>query len=100
MPQSLRLALTASVGLLFLALVGAAAVSGGTPATQARVVHSSATSRVPADDAPNVLVFLTDDMRKDDLSYLPHVRDLLVDEGMTFTRRSRRTRCAARRGPS
>ena len=27
---------------------------------------------------------LTDDMRADDLRYLPHVRHLLVDRGMTF----------------
>jgi arylsulfatase A-like enzyme len=35
---------------------------------------------VPA-DAPNVVVFLTDDMRKDDLGYLPNVRNLLMKRG-------------------
>ena len=84
MPQSLRLTLTATAGLLFLALVGATVV-GVESQTPAQVVHSSATSNVAAADAPNVLVFLTDDMRKDDLSYLPNVRRLLADEGMTFT---------------
>ncbi|WP_157953082.1 sulfatase-like hydrolase/transferase [Nocardioides allogilvus] len=85
MPQSLRLSLTAGAGLLFLALIAAIAVSGQTPIGPEQVVNSSATSRVAASDAPNVVVFLTDDMRKDDLAYLPHVRSLLADEGMTFT---------------
>ena len=85
MPQSLRLALTASVGLLFIALVGATAISVESPTAPGQVVHSSVTSNVAAADAPNVLVFLTDDMRKDDLGYLPNVRNLLADQGMTFT---------------
>ncbi len=84
MSQPLRLTLTATAGLLFLALL-AATVAGGKTPTPAQVMHSSATSTVAAPDAPNVLVFLTDDMRKDDLSYLPNVRNLLADEGMTFT---------------
>ena len=81
-PQSIRLTLTAATGLLFLALIGSTAI-GVPPATAPE--DSSTTSRGVDADAPNVLVFLTDDMRKDDLSYLPHVRELLIDQGMTFT---------------
>ena len=33
---------------------------------------------------PNVLFVLTDDMRLDDLQYLPQVRSLIGDRGMTF----------------
>src|SRR5205823_2332835 len=34
--------------------------------------------------APNVLFVLTDDMRFDDLQYMPQVRQLIGDEGATF----------------
>lgn len=85
MPQPLRSILTAFAGLLFLASVGATAVDVEPANGPEQVRNSSATSRTPAADAPNVLVFLTDDMRKDDLSYLPNVRALLAKEGMTFT---------------
>ncbi|WP_165807023.1 sulfatase-like hydrolase/transferase [Nocardioides currus] len=83
MPRSLRLVLSAAAGLLFLALVGSTAI-GVTPTAPADPGASSSGRSVAA-DGPNVLVFLTDDMRKDDLSYLPHVRTLLVQQGMTFT---------------
>jgi N-acetylglucosamine-6-sulfatase len=33
---------------------------------------------------PNILFVLTDDMREDDLEYMPHVRALLADGGVTF----------------
>lgn len=55
--------------------------SGSASATIASITQPQA----PA-DAPNVVVVLTDDMRADDLRYLPNVRRLLVDQGMTFTR--------------
>lgn len=35
---------------------------------------------------PNVVVILTDDMRADELKYLPNVRSLLRDHGLTFSR--------------
>lgn len=84
-PQTLRLALAATVGLLSLALLAATAVTAEAPAIPGQVTHSSTMSRLPAADAPNVVVFLTDDMRKDDLGYLPNVRRLLARQGMTFT---------------
>jgi N-acetylglucosamine-6-sulfatase len=34
---------------------------------------------------PNIMLFLTDDMRADDLPYLPNVQRLMVDRGVTFT---------------
>jgi arylsulfatase A-like enzyme len=34
---------------------------------------------------PNVVVIVTDDMRYDDLAYMPQVERLLVDKGITFT---------------
>ena len=84
-PQTLRLTLTGFAGLVLLALVGSQAVSVEPAVTPGPVTQTSETSRVPAADAPNVVVFLTDDMRKDDLGYLPNVRKLLMKRGMTFT---------------
>lgn len=85
MSQSFRVTPTLIAGLLLLALVAATAVGVESMTERAQVEQTSATSRVAAADAPNVLVFLTDDMRKDDLSYLPNVRRLIADEGITFT---------------
>lgn len=33
---------------------------------------------------PNVLVFLVDDMRLDEMRFMPHVQRLIADEGVTF----------------
>ena len=85
MPQTLRLTLTGVIGLVLLSLLGAEAVSVEPDVTPRDVLRTSETAAPPAPDAPNVVVFLTDDMRKDDLGYLPHVRDLLMKRGMTFT---------------
>ena len=85
MPQTLRLTLTGIAGIVLIALAGAQAVSAGPETTPGQGVESSDTSREPASEAPNVVVFLTDDMRKDDLGYLPNVRRLLMRQGMTFT---------------
>ncbi len=85
MLQSIRLALAAAVGLLCVALLAAQTGVIGSGSAPDRMTHTSAASPTPAADAPNVVVFLTDDMRKDDLDYLPNVRRLLAKEGMTFT---------------
>lgn len=37
-----------------------------------------------ADARPNIILILTDDMRADDLPFLPHVQSLLVEQGATF----------------
>jgi arylsulfatase A-like enzyme len=84
-PNPLRLTVTGMVGLVVLAAVGAQAASVEPDAAPSTVVRTSETTRVAAADAPNVVVFLTDDMRTDDLGYLPHVRNLLMKRGMTFT---------------
>ncbi len=85
MVRSLRLALATVVGLFCVALLAAQAGVLGSAVVPDEVTRTSSTSPIPATDAPNVVVFLTDDMRKDDLGYLPNVRRLLADEGMTFT---------------
>ncbi|GAB2987830.1 hypothetical protein GCM10027076_27380 [Nocardioides montaniterrae] len=40
---------------------------------------------VPPSKQPNIVMIVVDDMRADELQYLPHVRRLLVDRGTTFT---------------
>jgi arylsulfatase A-like enzyme len=92
--RGLRLPLGALVAVAGLALVAPVASPGASP------VASSATagagSPLPgtattagrgtavAEERPNVVLVLTDDMRADDMRHLPHVRKLLVDRGMTF----------------
>ena len=49
---------------------------------------------------PNVVLILTDDMRADELRYMPKTRRLLVGRASSSPTPSRRTRCAARRAPS
>ena len=39
----------------------------------------------PAAERPNVVLVLTDDMRADELRHLPHIRRLLVEQGVTYT---------------
>ena len=39
----------------------------------------------PAGDRPNLLVLMTDDMRDDDLRFMPNVRRLIGDRGVHFT---------------
>ena len=50
----------------------------GIDAVQARPQAAAATTR------PNVVVFMADDMRADDLRFMPAVRRLVQDEGLTF----------------
>lgn len=42
----------------------------------------------PADQRPNVIVILTDDMRADDLNYMPRTQRLMVERGINFTNAS------------
>lgn len=44
----------------------------------------SAASAATGTGKPNVLFVLTDDMRLDDLQYMPQVRSLIGDQGVTF----------------
>jgi N-acetylglucosamine-6-sulfatase len=53
------------------------------PARHARAVGSSVTE---ADSGkPNIVLILTDDQRWDTLRWMPNVRRLLMDKGVTFT---------------
>ncbi len=40
---------------------------------------------LPPAHGPNVILVMTDDMRMDDLQFMPHVRHLLTDQGATFS---------------
>jgi N-acetylglucosamine-6-sulfatase len=85
------------VGLLALALVVAAVVvtvfskkpaEGDLPVTRndaepAEIVPEDAPAPPPA-SRPNVVMLLTDDMRTDDLRWMPNVRELVEDQGLSF----------------
>ena len=43
----------------------------------------TATSDEPA-ERPNIILILTDDLADDDLSYMPNLRSLLIEQGTTF----------------
>lgn len=45
---------------------------------------SSTSLEAQAAEKPNIIFILTDDMRKDDLQYMPQTRKLLAAEGTTF----------------
>jgi N-acetylglucosamine-6-sulfatase len=63
-------AVLASVALIILLSLG---LSGSMP------THAEALTA-----KPNIVFILADDMRKDDLQYMPRTRNLLQEEGMTF----------------
>ena len=65
-----------------LTFVAAAAVLGHLSASPAA---TSAATAAPPSTKPNIVFILTDDMRLDDLRYLPHVRRLLGATGRTYT---------------
>jgi N-acetylglucosamine-6-sulfatase len=46
--------------------------------------RSTATAAATSQQHPNVLFVLTDDMRLDDLRFMPHVRALVGEQGVTF----------------
>ena len=69
-----RIAALAAVALLV------AACSSGSSDNS----HRGASTAPGSSSRPNVLFVLTDDMRFDDLQYLPHVKQLVGDAGMTF----------------
>jgi arylsulfatase A-like enzyme len=68
------------LGILTVVVLAASACSSGSrPAAS-----SSSAAAAPASGAPNVLFVLTDDMRFDDLQYMPMVRQQIGDLGLTF----------------
>ncbi len=40
---------------------------------------------IPAGSKPNIVFILTDDMRADDVQYMPKLKALIADQGMTFS---------------
>ena len=71
-----------SVALAIVVLAGSCSGGGSKPSAQS--TNSASGSGAPAGDKPNVLFVLTDDMRLDDLQYLPHVQSLIGTAGLTF----------------
>ncbi|WP_310529556.1 sulfatase [Nocardioides sp.] len=56
-------------------LPSAVQAAAGSPVT----VHADGTDR------PNIVFVMTDDMREDDLRWMPHTRALIADRGIAFT---------------
>ena len=74
--------------LLVAVLVGTlvALTPGGTPVVAApNPGRSIAPPIVLPDKRPNIVVILTDDQRRDSLTYMPAVQRLLVDQGTRYT---------------
>ena len=71
-------------GLGVLALFATLAM---TPATVARqpLEDSTGSARVAVQTRPNVLFIMVDDMRNDDLRYMPETRRLIRDQGVRFS---------------
>jgi N-acetylglucosamine-6-sulfatase len=66
-------------------LLAAACSSGGSKPTAASTSSTAGIAPGAASAVrPNILFVLTDDMRFDDLQYLPHIRQLVGTQGMTF----------------
>jgi N-acetylglucosamine-6-sulfatase len=66
-------------------LFAAACSSSGSKATAGSTSSTAGTTPAAASAVkPNILFVLTDDMRFDDLQYMPHVRQLIGEQGMTF----------------
>jgi hypothetical protein len=72
-------------GVIALVLLGSVlvAVHSATSSDRA-LVAESASAQVP----PNVVVIMTDDMRADDLRWMPNTRRLIAAAGATFTSQS------------
>ena len=71
------------LGLLVLALV-AAIFPGSAPRRATAVVSSAPVAPSVGHSRPNIIVVMADDMRTDDLRFMPSVRRLLVGRGLNF----------------
>src|SRR6476646_893782 len=78
-----RAVLSTLLGALVLVLV-AALVIGGSAGPSGRVGAPAVTPAAAAATKPNIVMVMADDMRTDDLRFMPSVRHLLVDRGLTF----------------
>ncbi|QIK66650.1 sulfatase [Nocardioides sp. HDW12B] len=81
-PPAIRAALlpAALLALLLALLVGVAP----SPAPAARAAAAPAPASAPA--RPNIVLLMVDDMRADDLRFMPRTRRLIGGEGVTFSR--------------
>lgn len=70
--------LAATIAVLGLTFLQAATLPDGGEGTP------EATTQQPA-DRPNIVLILTDDMRTDELQYMPFTRRFLADRGTTYT---------------
>ena len=50
------------------------------------LVSLASATAVLAQSRPNLILIYTDDQRADDLAYMPHLQELLVEQGLTFDR--------------
>lgn len=73
--------MVAAVVLVLVAMAMSTLAGVGVPSVSGSV-EERAGRRAPA---PNIVVFLTDDMRADELRFLPKTRKLLVQQGVRFT---------------
>jgi len=71
-----------SLARLVLVLVVSALMTAAAPSPDPSPAPPPAP--VTADKRPNVIMLMADDMRVEDLRYMPHVRALLQDRGLTF----------------
>jgi N-acetylglucosamine-6-sulfatase len=71
------------LGLLALSVVAALAF-GAAPRRATAVVSSAPVAPSVGHSRPNIIVVMADDMRTDDLRFMPQVRRQLVGHGLTF----------------
>ncbi|MBV9831696.1 MAG: sulfatase [Marmoricola sp.] len=87
LPRALRRALAVTAALVCLGGVAACGESGSrqlvTPPPTTQPVTPGLLVRTPQ-PRPNVLVIEADDMRWDDLRFMPHVRRLIQQRGLSF----------------
>lgn len=66
----------------------AASTVGRSPGTDPALEDSATAAppvQAPGDERPNIVLFSTDDQRLDEMVFLPKVRRLLGEQGLTFT---------------
>ncbi|MEP9382130.1 sulfatase [Nocardioides sp. KR10-350] len=74
-----------ALGVLVI-LVAAAVAAGPTILGPGRLPGGVSLAAAAVGDRPNIVLVLTDDMRKDDLRWMPKTRRLIGGRGTTFTR--------------
>ncbi|QIK76460.1 sulfatase family protein [Nocardioides piscis] len=75
-------------GALMMLLVVASAITGADQVTSAPTAVQAASGSVltgPPESRPNIVFVMADDMRDDDIRWMPHTRELLAERGMDLT---------------